>query len=107
MPQITFDFAKVQWIAFHWTNGAINVAKKPRVPTANGILLDKTSLAGSLADFPGETLLERAKRRNLIDVWTPVVKIVFTANKHLRFTGRRALTIWREWNRRQYNGKTK
>jgi hypothetical protein len=48
-------------------------------------------------DYPGETEYERAKRLNLLDIWTPHLYLKLTANSMLIYTGETALKIWGKW----------
>jgi len=99
------DLKKAQWADFLWTNGAgVERKKKPRNPTVNGDRFDENAKAfmGN-----GETMLERATRKGLLDVWKPKVIFQFAANHCKSFTGDRAMALWKEWNAIQFGKRNK
>ena len=90
------DLGKAQWCTFYYKNQYDNVRKrKPTKPTVSGCLVkDEMHINGK------QTMLEYATEHKLLDVWTPICRVVLTANKSLRYTGDKAKSIWKEWNRR-------
>jgi len=46
------------------------------------------------------TMLEYATRHALLDVWTPYIRLQFSANHTLTYGGDKAVAINKEWNRR-------
>ena len=42
-------------------------------------------------------MLEHAKKYNLLDIWTPVVRLKLTAHECLEYTGEKALSIYKAW----------
>ena len=57
--------------------------------------------------YPGETMLERARRLDLIDRWQPVVYVKQPCNHGLLYEGRCALEIWKAWNARVFGKRKK
>ena len=101
------DLNKVQYADFMWVNDkGQSCPCKPTLPTVFGKEVGDEP-AGILAGFEGETMLQRATRRNLLDKWRPCVKLKLTANASLTYTGNKAQSIWKEWNRRQFSKKGK
>ena len=98
------DLNKVQYADFYWTNGVARVPLKPRKPTVNGVVVGN-ELAGELEGYHGETMLERAKRRDMLDNWVPVCKLQLTANHSLTYTLDKAKSIYKEFCRRQFKRK--
>lgn len=96
------DISKASRAFYQWANQLGLVKdKKPRKPTVNGQAFNPKSKA-----FGGnETMLERAKSRNLLDIWTPKVTFKFAASQSQEFTGKRAQSLWKEWNARQFGKK--
>lgn len=98
------DLAKVQHATLWWGNGQEKRHHKPDCPTYHGMPVPD-GLAAPIKDYPGETMLERAIRRNLLDVWTPIVCFQLTANHKIVYTGEKALSMWKAWNARIYGEK--
>jgi hypothetical protein len=91
--QITVDFRKVQWCAYFYINQeGLQKRCKPVRPTVRGLEIgDDVALAHP--DYPQETMLERAKRLGILDVWTPKCVLHISANRCLCFSGKKAVTI--------------
>lgn len=81
----------------------LTVAKPPPRPTVN-LCAVGSEPALHLDAYPGETMLQRAHRRKLLDVWTPCVKLVMSNGHTLRYTGPKAEKIWSAWKGVVYNG---
>jgi hypothetical protein len=109
--KIIVDLNKVQYAKFYWENQiGQRVNKKPRQATHFGAICSKDIMMPelTLADgrvFERESMYERAKRLKLFDVWTPTIILQFAANHTITYTGKQAQSIWKEWNRRQFNKK--
>ena len=110
----TIDLRKVQFAKFGWRNGAgLIVKKRPRKPTVAGhVVTDalnfdivKKSGLSLIAASSGESQLAYAKRKGLLDVWTPIVRFQFAANHSAAYTGDRAKALWREWQARIFGKK--
>jgi len=91
--RIVVDLKKVQFARFYYTNNRGVIRNTlPSTPTANNYALT------------GVWELFRAGIIGLIDDWRPEVILKLTANHTLTYTGDKAKSIWKEWNRRIYNG---
>lgn len=75
-------------------------------PSVRGAIV-KDEFAAYHPDYPGETMLERAKRLDLIDEWMPVVHFQLTANHRIVYTGKKATTMWKLWCAKIMNRKDK
>lgn len=96
MNSIVFDMNKVAYAKLFYRDqlNTTHRHRRPTYPTAFG------------ERIPDE-LMEIATRRELIDEWTPVVRVQMTNSHSLEYEGKRALGIWREWCRRQYGKRKK
>lgn len=97
---ITFDIRKVSYAKFFWkTNEGCIKNKKPRFPTVRGVKVeDEEALAlCDMSDLSQETMLERARRLEILDVWIPVVIFQMTNSHSLEFIGKRALSLHKAW----------
>lgn len=108
--KIVVDLKKVQFAYIRWTNRiGITLRDKPTLPTRHGCPFYPDEVAfPPHKDYPGETLLQRAKRLNLeLDVWTKQVVLNITANRRLVYSGAKAQSIWDAWNALQFGKKKK
>lgn len=78
---------------------------KPSTYSTNGISFEPSDYAYSHPEFLQETCLERARRLNILDIWTPKIKVTFSASRSSRFSGDRALRIWEKWNAKIFGKK--
>lgn len=102
-PQRTVDFRKVSWAEKYYVNHeGVRRRIKPAQPTVHGIDVDWSEQAASHPDFPHETMLERARRLDLLDIWTPVCKLVVAANRQLYYFGEDAHRIYKAYNAHIY-----
>ena len=76
-----------------------------KTPSVRGRTVSDAEMAYPHPDYPGETTLARAKRLNVLDVWTPVCKFQLTANHNIEFTGDKALTMYDAWCARIFGKK--
>ena len=108
------DLNKVAYAEYYWTvqsNKSISRAKKPARPTVHGVDFDRDAIAPEVVKpdgevWPRETMLERAKRRGLLDEWVPQCRLQLSNSHSLTYTGAKATSIWKEWCAKQFN-KTK
>lgn len=86
-----FHWSKVAYCKYWWRDrfDTIQRKNKPDYPTAYG------------EPIP-EDLMVKARERDLIDIWTPVVKVQLSNSHSLMFEGDRATKIWNEWKKRCY-----
>jgi hypothetical protein len=91
------DFSKVQHASYFWINQHGQTRHDhPNFQTARGEkITDELALFHPL--FPGETMLQRANRLNLIDFWTPMAIFQLTANHRITYSGSVAQKIWRAY----------
>lgn len=101
--QRTIAFNKVQWADYYYQNqDGDKLRYEPKKLTVHGISFEPDAFAVYHRDYPLETLLERAKRLDILDRWHPVCVLVFTANKSLRYTGKEATKVWKAYNSHIY-----
>lgn len=91
------DLRKVGYAILYWRSGEYHRALKPNVPTVRGIELQEEK-ALNHPDFPDETVIERAKRLELLDKWVPVFHCVLNNGHTLEFTGKKALALANKYN---------
>lgn len=95
------DLNKAQWATLYYKNQYGNVHKtKPKVETVHG-----SAIPDGLHITEKIPMIDYAKKYNLLDIWTPICRVIMTANKSLSYTGDKAKSIWREWNRRIFTKK--
>jgi hypothetical protein len=96
------DLSKVAYANFYYRNqhSSIFTRTLPKRPTANGSPFNPDDYAYYHSDYPQETLLERAKRLEILDRWTPVCKLQLSNGHTLEYTGDKAKAIWSEWRKR-------
>lgn len=107
--RIVFDMNKVSYAWFFYRNQlGVTLRNRPIKPTVNAVEFANV-IAPWTDAYPGETMLERAKRLQILDCWKPVVRLRMSAADVLEYTGDKAKSIWREWNKRQFksHGNTK
>lgn len=92
------DLRKVQFADFFYKSGPYKRAKLPKGPTVNG-----QEVVEELALFSTETMLQLATRRGLLDKWIPVCRLQLSANHSLVYTGKKAVSIFKEFSRRQFS----
>lgn len=93
---ITVDFGKIQFAHLRYRNQYGDVRRvKPKFSVHNTEYEPTTRMYNST-----ETALEFAKRRNLIDIWTPECRMQLSANHTLVYTGKKARAMWKAWNER-------
>ncbi len=88
---IIIQFNKVAWVKLFYQSRCNNFfrKKKPSRPTVHGEYIE-SGYAAEHQDYPAETMLERARRLDIIDEWIPRLVIAFSATKHLYFEGQQA-----------------
>jgi len=89
----------VQFADFYYKSGVYKRHTKPKFPTVNNTEI----LPGQKCFATGDDLLTVAKRRNLLDVWIPVCRLQLSANHSLLYTGKKAVSIYKEFSRRQFS----
>lgn len=87
---------------FYSSHRGSSTQTKPTVPTVNGQTFDTTQQRISTSI---ETMLDYAKRKNLLDMWEPVCILQMSNNHSLRYTGEKAISIWKAWCSKQFKKK--
>ena len=101
--RIVVDMAKCQWASLIWVSSeGYTRDTKPTEPTAHGCDIPDVP-ARPHPDYPHETMVERAKRLDIIDVWTPRLTFQLSANHQLIYTRDKALSLWAAWRERIFN----
>lgn len=101
-----FDLNKVQYANFWYENqDGVKTPRKPKRPTVHAQEIDPNELAGNLPEHPGETMLQRATRRGLLDRWTAKIRLQMSGCHALVFQGDRAVKLREAWNARIFGGK--
>lgn len=92
------DLKKVQFANLFYVNQfGLRKFPKPKVPTVSGQPVPDEPVFNSQ-----ESMLSYAKRCHLLDRWEPVCKLQLSANHKLTYTGNKAISIYREFSRRQF-----
>lgn len=107
--QLTIDLKKVSYAKFYWRNQlGIESRTKPTKPTVNGITFNPRGIAIPLIhEYPSETMMERAKRMNWLDVWTPHIELQFSNTHRLFFRGKKAMSYQQAYRARVFNSTKK
>lgn len=104
---IVVDLNKCQYAYLYYVNQYGNKSRlKPLSNTVRGEKLTD-ELAMFHPSYPDETLFRRAERLGLMDVWTPVLHLKLTAYSHLVYTGDKAWSLWKAWNKKMFANKEK
>ena len=101
MSALVVDIRKACDARLLWRNqeGSLR-ERKPKVTTIGGHELTSETIYGSI-----ESQRQRASRLNLGDRWTPVLTIRMSKYHIVRFSGARALSLWKAWNERIFGQK--
>lgn len=107
--RIVVDLGKCQFARFYYRNQHGCIAnKKAPWPTYGGKIVDEHEQALFHPDFPGETMLERLKRRGVLpDIWVPEALFKVSAYCCLIYTGEKASSLYKAWCERIFNSTTK
>ena len=105
--RIVVDLNKVQWARFGYRNKDGDWRNlKPEMPTVHNQSFDEDAQLFGTIDSP-VSMLQYAIDHKLLDVWIPECRLKVTANCILTYTGDRAISIWKEWSKRQFNRNKK
>lgn len=97
--RIVLDLNKVQYGQHYYINqygDCYSAHTSDKYPSVRGEIV-KDGFAAYHPDYPGETMVERARRLELIDVWKSVTVFQLTANHNVTFTGKKAAQMWKMW----------
>ena len=67
------------------------------------VIVNKDEYAAYHPDYPHETMYERAKRLDILDVWTPQARFKLSANNERLYRGEEALKIYEAYRGWYYN----
>lgn len=102
--RIVIDLSKVThaWKGWVTQDGNHRRVFRPNY-TVNGVDFDSAAkVFGS-----NETMLDRAVKLMIIDVWIPYTTFQLSNNHSLTYTGDKAQSLWKAWNERIFNKKGK
>jgi hypothetical protein len=102
--QTVISIDKIIAATFSWVNQHNNLSlhRKPKAPTANGSFIP-SGYAAYHADFPCETMLERARRLDIIDRWKPNLYLRLQGGVRMTIQGPQALSLWEAYKAREFN----
>lgn len=97
---IVVDLGKVQYAKFYYRN-QFGQCKRllPKGPTTGAAPFDPDEMHLNGV----ESLVTYAHRTGILDVWVPEIHLQLQANHSLYYTGEKAKSLWKEWNRKQFN----
>lgn len=106
--QLTIDLNSVSYIKFFYRQQeGIERRTRLRWSVHGENLKDKDEFAFPyLVEYPLETRIERARRMEILDVWTAVCVYQFRNNHSIEFTGQQAIKKRNAYNYHIY-GKSK
>lgn len=94
---------------FYYRNSENNYHRDslPLNPTIHGtemVDMDKEYAPFNM-DYPHETLLEKARRLDILDTWTPVLVCKCKGRESYTFEGELAKEMWSEYRKWRYSKK--
>ena len=91
------DLNKVSYAKFYYANQDGDRRRiKPNYETVHNDRVDKNAIVFGTT----KTMLVYAAECGILDDWTPVCKLQLSNSHVLRYTGDKAKSIWKEWNKR-------
>lgn len=97
--KVVLDLRKVQHGLFFYVNQwGMKRQLTDTGPTTFGIKFSPNEYAACHKDYPGETMLERARRLDILDKWTPHMRFTLASNHTVEYTGKKAITMRDAWN---------
>ena len=105
--QLVIDFKAVAYARFYYlSQDGLLRHFKPSTYSVHGTLIESGVYAiPLLPEYPHETQLERARRLGILDVWSPHCSLYLRNNHSLRFTGSKAVKVWKQYNAHIFGGK--
>lgn len=95
--------SKIAYAVFYWRSGEYERFLKPKLPTVHGCEIEPNEFAAYHTDYPQETLVERARRLDLLDSqWVPVFKLILNNGHTLEYTGKKALSLKEKYSSQQF-----
>lgn len=100
------SFAELNYVC-HSLGRTYKRNKEPTEPTVNGHEFDceEKRYHNNSIEPIGETMLDYATRRGILDHWYLELSLQLTANQKLIYTGQKALDIWAAWKNKVFNKK--
>lgn len=92
---IVLDLGKVQYASFYYRNQFGQVRRTKPKYSVNGVRFKPSDIAHTVGE--PMSLLELAKVNDVLDRWTPVIRFQLTANHTLKYTGKKAIAMWKAW----------
>lgn len=106
--KILVDINKCQWAKFYYRNQYGQTSPVlPMFQSVRGEYVSSKDLALFHPLYPGESMLERAYRLELIDSWQPEITFKLTANECLVYTGDKAISMNELWKAKIFGKKKK
>lgn len=98
----------VQWAKLFYVNQYNQeVNKPPKFPTYRLKPMSRTDYLIAVKGSPRETEYERAARLGMLDEWLPVVYLKMSASNIIKFTGDKALSIYKAYCAKQFSSNPK
>lgn len=98
------DLNKIAYAGYFYRSGEYERELKPKLPTLYGKEIEESEMALHLDSHPDETVLERAKRRGMLDSkWIPVLVVVMNNGHRLEFTGKKAESLKKALNAKLFS----
>ena len=95
------DLRKVQWASRCYVNQfGETVHKRPSKYSIHGVSISPNEPALYHPSFPDESCKQRASRLGILDRWIFVCHVKLSAGRCLTYSGQKAISIYRDWNRR-------
>lgn len=102
--RVVVSLGHVQFARFGYRNQYSDWRDKlPKIPTVRNTTINVNEIVFGTT----QTTLQFAMAQDLLDKWFPVCRLKITANHFLTYTGSKAVSIFKEWSRRQFNKKRK
>lgn len=101
------DLKKVAYARYFYREVRTKIERtiKPTKHSVNGQMFEDTDLAMTHNNYPNETMLSRAKRMCILDVWMPVWKAIMCNGHEIEFTWRKAHEMDKAWRAYIFNKK--
>jgi hypothetical protein len=99
------DLNKVAYCLFYYRAKEYERVLLPNKPTVRGQEIDSNEYALQHHDYPAETLLERARRLDILDKWIPVLSLMLSNGHKLEYTGDRAKSLYKTYKAKIYATK--
>lgn len=98
------NLRKVAYVELWFVNQTgTRISENPTQPTVGGMPIPAGVYAMPLCEYPSETMLERARRLEILDRWTPVARFHYTKYDSVTFQGEKALKLHRAFASIIYN----